>query len=89
MLDLLTLCIKNDATPRLFLIKLTEAILLKSNCLYFLNDIAIKGNYISILVWSNFSAIWLVSCSIGHYNILKSDSLVLCVLFNKNLMCHC
>ena len=45
----------------------------------------IKRNYISILIWSNYGAIWLVSCSFGHYNILQTDCLVSCVLFNKKV----
>ena len=32
------------------------------------------NHYISILIWSNFGAIWLVSCSFGHYNILQTAS---------------
>ena len=69
-----------------FKIKLTEAVLLKSDWLYFLTNMPIKRNYLSILVWFNFGATWLVSCSFGHFNILQTDYLGLCVLYNKNWM---
>ena len=42
MLVLLPLPTKNDATPSLVFIKLTEAILLRSDWLYFLTDMSIK-----------------------------------------------
>ena len=42
MLDFLTLYTKTDAIPHLFLIKPTEAILLKCDWLYFLTDMSIN-----------------------------------------------
>ena len=73
MLDLLTLCTKKECN--------TPPVLNETNWgttakIWLVAILSIERNYISILIWSNFGAIWLVSCSFGHYNILQTDCLV-------------
>ena len=62
MLDLLILCTKKDATPHLFLIKLTEALMLKSDWLQPCQskEITSASKFGQTLVQSGWSAVALV-----------------------------